>query len=179
MRLLAEIERHPGAKRNGRTIVREAVRAVVLDGSKILMLYSTKHGDYHFPGGGVDEGESHTEALARELMEECGAQLTEVIGPFGKTVEYGIPVETDFDVFRMTSYYYFCEIDGKLGEQTLVGYEIDLGLQPKWVEISEALKANEEVLVEEPPLWTKLETIVLRLLEERLSSKVGKGHDQV
>ena len=110
---------------------------------------------------------------------ECGAQLTEVIGPFGKTVEYGIPVETDFDVFRMTSYYYFCEIDGELGEQALEGYEIDLGLQPKWVEISEALKANEEVLVEEPPLWTKRETIALRLLEERLSSKVGKGHDQV
>lgn len=174
MRLLAEIERHAGAKKDGKTIAREAVRAIVQNGTKILMLYSTKHGDYHFPGGGIDAGESHREALARELAEECGAQLTEVTGPFGKTVEYATPVESDFDVFCMTSYYYFCEIDSELGEQTLEDYEIDLGLEPRLVEIAEARKANEALLAEDALLWIKRETLVLSLLEERLSSKVGK-----
>ncbi len=48
--------------------VREAVRAVVIRDGKILMLHSNK-GDFKFPGGGVESGETHKQGLIREVLE--------------------------------------------------------------------------------------------------------------
>lgn len=51
-------------------IFREAVRGIIKHENKLLMVYSSKDGDYKFPGGGVDVGETHEEALVREIREE-------------------------------------------------------------------------------------------------------------
>ena len=41
------------------------------------MLKNKKHGDkWQFPGGKIDIGESPTEAIAREVMEELGVSAT-------------------------------------------------------------------------------------------------------
>ncbi len=171
MRLLAEIDRHKGVNRAGRAVKREAVRAVILREGEILLLYSKTTGGYKFPGGGVGNGESHVEALSRELMEECGAELLAVHRPFGRVVEYAIPREPDFDVFCMTSYYYCCAIRPELGQQSLEKYELDLGLEPHWVTIPAAIAANEEALANgQAPNWTRRETTVLELLREALQS---------
>ena len=50
MRLLAEIDRHQGVNRKGKAVTREAVRAIVIRNGSILLLYSRREGDYHFPG---------------------------------------------------------------------------------------------------------------------------------
>jgi 8-oxo-dGTP pyrophosphatase MutT (NUDIX family) len=169
MRLLAEIDRHQGVKRDGRAVRRTAVRAIILRGGEILLVYSQRDGDYGFPGGGVGAGETHREALARELKEECGAELVEVHKPFGRVVEYAFPKESDFDVFCMTSYYYFCSIGAELGAQGLQGYELDLGLVPQWTTVQHALAVNEALLAAgNGPIWTKRDTTVLRLLKESL-----------
>lgn len=66
--------------------VREAVRAVVLDGENRILLFKAfpdKLRSRYFwitPGGGVGAGESATTALRRELVEECGLRGAE-IGP--------------------------------------------------------------------------------------------------
>ncbi|HHT43592.1 MAG TPA: NUDIX domain-containing protein [Firmicutes bacterium] len=174
MRLLAEIDRHQGVNRKGKAVTREAVRAIVIRNGSILLLYSRREGDYHFPGGGVDAGETHLEALSRELREECGAELTQVHEPFGKIVEYAFPKEHGFDVFRMTSYYYICSIGDELGPQGLTGYERDLGLEPHWTTVERALEANEAVLASRAPAWTMRETTVLRLLTNTLAHAAGK-----
>ncbi|MDD2923303.1 MAG: NUDIX domain-containing protein, partial [Anaerolineales bacterium] len=75
MKILAEIHRAKDINIQGKTICRTAVRAVIQRGRSLLMVYSANVGDYKLPGGGVDAGESHEQALTRELREECGAQL--------------------------------------------------------------------------------------------------------
>ncbi len=75
MNILAEIHRAEGINIHGKTIHRSAVRAVICRGRELLMVYSANVGDYKFPGGGVDSGESHAQALAREVLEECARPL--------------------------------------------------------------------------------------------------------
>jgi ADP-ribose pyrophosphatase YjhB (NUDIX family) len=48
------------------------VRAVLLEGRKVLLVRQTYLPGWHFPGGGVEPGETAEMAGARETMEETG-----------------------------------------------------------------------------------------------------------
>jgi 8-oxo-dGTP pyrophosphatase MutT (NUDIX family) len=53
------------------------VRAVVIDGDdRIFLVKHTYARGWHFPGGGVEAGETVFDALARELREEGNIELT-------------------------------------------------------------------------------------------------------
>jgi len=105
MQLLAEIHRAEGMDIHGRAMYREAVRAIIFRGRELLMVYSSNGGDYKFPGGGVDQGESHEQALAREIDEECGMSLLHIEAEIGSVLEYIPPSKPEYDVFKMTSCY--------------------------------------------------------------------------
>jgi len=172
MKILTEIRRADGIHIKGRTVHRTAVRAVILRNQKLLMVYSSNVGDYKFPGGGMDAGESHEHALARELMEECGATLRSVDGELGAIIEYDHAKEAEFDVFEMTSYYYFCQVEDGFVGQTLDDYERDLGFQPLWIDIKDAIEVNRGLLCsKEPPAWLRREIFALETIQRIVAGK--------
>ncbi len=63
MELLKEINHKEQLNKKGRLITREAVRGIILDNEKVLMILSTENGDYKFPGGGNEIGETKEETL--------------------------------------------------------------------------------------------------------------------
>lgn len=170
MQILTDIYRAAGVNIYGKTSQRIAVRAVILRGRELLMVYSANVGDYKFPGGGVNVGETHAQALARELLEECGASLLSVDGEIGAIIEYNFPTEKDFDVFKMTSHYYLCRIEGdNFGAQKLDGYEQDLGFTPVWIDLDIALQRNKQLLgLFEPPGWLEREIFSLGYIKNML-----------
>lgn len=164
MKLLNEIFHSSEVPTRGWTVLREAVRGIVLDGRKLLMIYSERNGDYKFPGGGVERGENHEAALRREVAEETGRQVARIIEPFGRMIEYDLPLEKDYDLFKMTSYYYRCQVGGETGRQNLDQYEQELGFLPVWVEIDTAIDRNASLLADSNslPRWVKRELQVLQ-----------------
>lgn len=42
---------------------------------KVLLVHSKKYGYLKFPGGGIESGEDHVQALCREVREETGLEV--------------------------------------------------------------------------------------------------------
>jgi 8-oxo-dGTP pyrophosphatase MutT (NUDIX family) len=160
--------RSPELAPGGRLLERTAVRGVLFRGRELLLLAS-RHGDYKFPGGGVEPGESFASALRREFREECG-YADVVVGPeLGTTREEVPAAEPEYDVFGMTSHYFTCSGGLPAGDQQLEGYEADLELAPRWVTADEALTANRRVLASGVGVmrWLVREIAVLEWLSAR------------
>ncbi len=169
MKLLKRIIRRKGINLKGKISFRTAVRGIILSDGKLLMIYSAAKGDYKFPGGGVADGETHAQALVREIREECGATVRRVGDGFGKVVEYDFAEKPGYDTFKMESYYYWCEIETHLQPQILDDYEADLGFQPVWIPVEEAIRANKILLKssQDPEIyWLKRETYVLGKIQK-------------
>jgi 8-oxo-dGTP pyrophosphatase MutT (NUDIX family) len=152
----------------GPVIERTAVRGVLFRGPDLLLL-SSRHGDYKFPGGGVEPGESFDQALRREFREECGYDEV-VVGPELATTREEVPAfDAEYDVFAMTSYYFTCSGGVPGAAQELEGYEADLELTPVWISASDALAANQRVLASGVGVmrWLVREIAVLEWLSER------------
>ena len=168
MNLLTEIMRTPGLKMDGRMFFRRAVRGVVRQDGKVLMVYSPVNGDYKFPGGGVEPEEDPLDALAREVREECGAVVRSAPRYLWSVAEYDRPKETDFGLFKMISDYYACEVDAgaEFLPQVLDDYEERLQFTPVWVGLDEAINNNARLVAGgEYPRWTRREFYVLRYMK--------------
>jgi 8-oxo-dGTP pyrophosphatase MutT (NUDIX family) len=164
---LHEIFHQEGLNLFGKTVTREAVRAIIFDQGKLFMVFSRKNGDYKFPGGGVKKGEDVQEALLREIKEESGVEHVSIGPAFGVVIEYDLPLEEEYDLFKMTSRYFLCSIGTMIGQQRLDHYEQDLGFTPCWVPIEVALRTNRKLLYDkssEMPRWVRRETFILELL---------------
>ncbi|MDX2369119.1 MAG: NUDIX hydrolase [Colwellia sp.] len=172
MQLLKSTQ-HPSLLNLGGTcLTRKATRGIVLDGENILLLYTERYHDYSLPGGGVDEGESLTDGLKRELQEETGAQNIEILAEFGLYEEYRPWYKKNFDIIHMLSYCYVCKINKTLAETAFESHEIQNGMEPVWVNIFEAISHNEETIKTSPKkgLSIERETFLLKKIAQELIS---------
>lgn len=145
---------------------RTAIRAIIKKDDKILMVKCNK-GDYKFPGGGLNELESHEDTLRREVQEETGYILSEVKCKLGVILERYLDSLEEQSIFEMTSHYYLCEISDEKTKQNLDDYEVKLEFEPIWISIENAIEENSEVLNrnnEDMNKWVYRETMVLKEL---------------
>lgn len=122
-------------------IRRQATRAVVRRGDNLLLLRS-RTGDYRFPGGGLDAGESVAANVARELLEECGARLLRLDAHLLTVVDER-PAREPGTVFVQESAYYLCDVHDGLAQVDHDLRERTLALEPCWVDVHVALEANQ------------------------------------
>lgn len=149
---------------------RIATRAIVLKEDKILLLYTARYDDYTLPGGGVDVGEDLVSGFKRELLEETGAKNIRNIKEFGLYEEYRPWYKNDFDIMKMQSYCFSCEIDEQLGETNFEDYEIKNGMHVVWLPIVDAIKHNERIIAESSKkgMSVERELFLLKLIQNEL-----------
>jgi 8-oxo-dGTP pyrophosphatase MutT (NUDIX family) len=147
------------------------IKAFVERDGQILLMHSSVGGDYFFPGGGREAGETDLEALERELAEECGRGLDGTPESVLTLIERRRDKERPDAVFEIESHYYRCQVTEQDRPPRLEPDELELGITQVWITVEAALATNREVLLgANPPGWTPRETFVLEWLASGQSS---------
>ena len=124
----------------------EVVAAIIFNNEEVLATqrgYGEFMGLWEFPGGKVEFGESHEEALRREISEELNLDIS-----VGRKLTC---VSFDYPAFHLNLHCYLCGIQGgKL--------ELNEHLAYKWVRTSELAELN----------WLPADVEVIRMLQDLL-----------
>lgn len=147
-------------------IVRPSVRGIIICGKKLVLGYSTGCGAYEIPGGGIEAGETHFEALRREIREELGISIADnTITEFGAVhrIAYN---STRMEIFDQMNYYYICEAAQSSSEiEAMQGHEAEPGFQLRIAEPQMAVAKNRSRLNAED-IIVQRDTRVMELLIE-------------
>lgn len=151
-------------------IKRLAARAVIVIDGKILLIKTNK-GDYKFPGGGLEDGESAIVALKREVLEETGYKVSAVKELIITATSTKPDQFEDNTIFKEESHYYNCEIDTeRCHRQVLDDYERELDFTAQFVRLQDALDSNVNLLENNPVdlnPWVARDTEALKILNNR------------
>ncbi len=120
--------------------VRQGARAVLLDEKgRVCLSWGKNRGYYKLPGGGRNPGELAYENLAREVQEEVGYKIRDIV-PLGRVIEYRGQLNKITDCHG-----FLCYTDGFVGPK-LEKDELEDGMQEYWTEnIDEALRILEDM----------------------------------
>lgn len=106
---------------------RRAVRAVAFnDKNQVALIEFTNLNSRKLPGGGVDDGEELLAALAREVKEEIGYELHEVLGKIGSVEEFCY-----YSRMHQISYAYLVRVGAFIGTEP-TAKELSRGIVTRW-----------------------------------------------
>lgn len=124
-----------------------------------------KDGEYKIPGGGAEEGESHVEALCREVAEETGLVVDEKTVRFlGEVVEIRRDIREPDKKYIRHSLVYLCDVTEERVELHMTESEKKRGYQPVWAELNTIIEQNHRVIREG---WRQRDTRILEMLRDR------------
>lgn len=111
------------------------------DKNEICVIKSEKYGYMQLPGGGIDKGESITEALCRETEEETGF-LIKNIKPIGYTLEKREGIRNNHDWDQNISFVFTALPDKEVGTNYMKD-EIAEGFKPIWIMLEDFIVEQE------------------------------------
>jgi 8-oxo-dGTP pyrophosphatase MutT (NUDIX family) len=143
---------------------RTAARGIIRNGELYLLICS-KYGDYKFPGGGMEDGETLEETVIREVQEETGFRVIR-----SSIKDYGTVLERRKgkydDVLEMASHYFMCDVEIEAGSRNLDEYEEEYDYQVVWMTLQEAIERNRQVSDLEICPWVVRDIKVMECLAE-------------
>ena len=157
---------------------RFGARAVLLDkNGHVCLSHGKNKGYFKLPGGGRNTGELAYENLAREVQEEVGYTIKNIV-PLGRVIEHRAKQNKNVD-----NYGFLCYMD-KTVETKLEEDEIEDGMEAYWADnIDKALKILEEESSEtvasslsyQINFWKVREMAFLRKAKQLLAKQQSSG----
>ena len=118
----------------------EVVAAIIHDSQGRIFATQRGYGEWRgwweFPGGKVEPGESHEEALRREIWEELETRI--VVERLADIVDY------DYPAFHLTMHCYWCSVES--GSLTLKEHEAARWLAVDELESVQWLPADLQII---------------------------------
>ena len=105
-------------------VIRPGVSAIIRTPAGLLLQRRADNGLWGLPGGGVEPGESVTDAVVREVREETGLEVVplRLIGVYSSPAHHQIVTYPDGNVIHYVSSSFECRIVGgalACGEESL------------------------------------------------------------
>jgi 8-oxo-dGTP pyrophosphatase MutT (NUDIX family) len=142
---------------------KHTVRAIIVRDGRIATQKGDE-GDYKLLGGGMDPGESFSEALAREVQEESGLLVCpETIRGIGEMLEVRADRFEERTRYVCHSYFYYCEVKEEMGSTSMTESEIAKGYHLEWADPREIIESSRN-FPDEP--WHERDAEMVRMLIE-------------
>ena len=148
---------------------RPSVRGIIFRDGKLALIHNGKFDYYMFPGGGIEEGESHEETLIREVKEESGlVVIPESIKEYGSALRLSASLSRKDTIFEQENYYYLCEAKEDVESPEYDVHEMEEQYSLVFVTLEEAIRKNrfDDHGEENGGVWIERETRVIELLLE-------------